>query len=86
MSSGEEGLDAKRVNGESGLDFEKFSEVGYRNILERQRCKAYADVLRSYEDLRTRLERFEEGKCKILRYAFVFVFFQVAGKEYLFLV
>lgn len=68
-SSGEEGLDAKRVNEESGLRFEKFSEVGYRNILERQRCKAYADVLRSYEDLRTRLERFEEGKRKILSYA-----------------
>ncbi|XP_073135325.1 uncharacterized protein [Henckelia pumila] len=67
-SSGEEGLDAKRVNGESGLHFEEFSEVGYLNISERQRCKAYADVLRSYEDLRTRLERFEEGKRKILSY------------------
>ncbi|XP_073301928.1 uncharacterized protein [Primulina huaijiensis] len=67
-SSGEEGLNADRLNGESGLHFEEFSEVGYRNFSERQRCKAYADVLRSYEDLRSRLERFEEAKLKILSY------------------
>lgn len=67
-SSGEERLNADRVNGESGLHFEEFSEMGYRNFSERQRYKAYADVLRSYEDLRSRVERFEEAKLKILSY------------------
>ncbi|KAL2485946.1 P-loop containing nucleoside triphosphate hydrolase superfamily protein [Abeliophyllum distichum] len=58
------------ISGESGLDF---SPAGRQISLsfeaaERQRCKVYLEVFRSYEELRHRSERLEEAKSKILSY------------------
>ncbi|KAI3450824.1 hypothetical protein Pfo_007489 [Paulownia fortunei] len=61
------------INGESGLNFGEFPDVGPRislitEVAERQRLKVYAEVLRSYEELPSRIDRLEEAKNKILSY------------------
>ncbi|KAK4440504.1 hypothetical protein Salat_0385300 [Sesamum alatum] len=61
------------INGESGLNFGEFQDEGPRLSLiseatERQRVKVYAEVLRSYEELQSRIDRLEEAKSRILSY------------------
>ncbi|CAI9778564.1 unnamed protein product [Fraxinus pennsylvanica] len=61
------------ISGESVWDFIEFSPedclvCSSFDAAERQRRKVYAEVLRSYEELRNRTERLEEAKGKILSY------------------
>lgn len=65
------------ISGESVWDFIEFSPeyclvCSSFDAAEMQRRKVYAEVLRSYEELRLRAERLEEAKSKILRYDRVF--------------
>ncbi|KAK4409176.1 hypothetical protein Sango_0498600 [Sesamum angolense] len=79
FSGNEEGLSHKSencsvINGDSGLNFGGFRNEGPRLSLvseatERQRVKDYAEVLRSYEELQSRIDRLEEAKSRILSYA-----------------
>ncbi|KAG8371709.1 hypothetical protein BUALT_Bualt13G0116400 [Buddleja alternifolia] len=74
----EEGLNTKLENGSvvsggCGLNFGEFRDVSPRSSSifessERQRCKTYAEVLRSYEELQSQIERLEEAKNKVLSY------------------
>ncbi|KAL0389882.1 UNVERIFIED_CONTAM: hypothetical protein Scaly_0345300 [Sesamum calycinum] len=78
FSGNEEGLSPKSencsvFNGDSGLNFGGFQNEGPRLSLvseatERQRVKVYAEVLRSYEELQSRIDRLEEAKSRILSY------------------
>ncbi|CAA2978154.1 Serine threonine- kinase MHK [Olea europaea subsp. europaea] len=61
------------ISGESVWDFIEFSPeyclvCSSFDAAEMQRRKVYAEVLRSYEELRLRAERLEEAKSKILSY------------------
>ncbi|KAL0459937.1 UNVERIFIED_CONTAM: hypothetical protein Slati_0620900 [Sesamum latifolium] len=78
FSGNEEGLSHKSencsvINGESGLNFGGFQdERPHLSLIseatERQRVKVYAEVLRSYEELQSRIDRLEEAKSRILSY------------------
>lgn len=82
FSEDEECLSQNLANGpvtneESGLNSLEFPNVGpgissIGEAAERQRQKAYAEVLMSYEDLQSRIDGLKEYKDKILRYSLVF--------------
>lgn len=74
--------EVETVNEECGFRFGGFEEeVGRRNIStnsleleinQRNRCKAFKEVLQSYDQLQSRTESLKEAKSKILRYSHAF--------------
>ncbi|KAJ9176621.1 hypothetical protein P3X46_011912 [Hevea brasiliensis] len=69
--------EVETVNEEYGFPFGGFEDMGPRNIStnslefeanQRNRCKAYKEVLQSYEQLQNRIESLKEAKSKILSY------------------
>ncbi|KAL3850430.1 hypothetical protein ACJIZ3_012312 [Penstemon smallii] len=57
----------------NGFNFEEFPGLDPRissifEAKERQKCKVYAQVLKSYDDLRSRIEMLKEAKNKLLSY------------------
>lgn len=61
------------INGVDGPKFGEFLDVNrstsfISEAAERRRVKVYADVLKTYDELMPRIDRFEEAKSKILRY------------------
>ncbi|PIN00756.1 hypothetical protein CDL12_26740 [Handroanthus impetiginosus] len=61
------------INRESGLKFGEFLDVGphissISEAAERQKAKVYTEVLKSYEELRSQIDRLEKAKSTILSY------------------
>lgn len=73
FSEDDEGLSDKSENGSmiSGMKFinsECHVSSSIDEAAERQRSKVYSELLRSYEELQSRIDRLEGAKNKILRY------------------
>ncbi|KAK6163721.1 hypothetical protein DH2020_000585 [Rehmannia glutinosa] len=74
VSSGDEKGLGHKLENERGLNSGEFPDVGPRISLideaaERQKLKVYAEVLRSYEELQSRIDRLELAKIEILSYS-----------------